>query len=202
MVQDHGANARVQGPIRHILVLKYEVRLQCIRHGDLSVMYLGWDWVTHMGGELFWKPEKNDRRTDSASSLAEPTRARHTRADGRYPLVPGRALSPNSIIVVLFLYTFCFFFHIATKTYCLTISTAMRSVGFGISEVFKTRLWVLGQFFIPFFFFFCRSMIDHVHPSSEKFHLHTHSRVAEHSRDCRPCYRGKGHRAQQGRCRQ
>lgn len=102
MVQNHGANARVQGPIRHILVLKYEVPMQCMRHEDLCMMYLGWNWVTHNGRGLFWKPEKNNRRTDSASSLAEPARARHTRSDGRYPLVPGRALSPNSIIVVLF----------------------------------------------------------------------------------------------------
>lgn len=49
MVQNHGADARAQGPIRHILVLKYEVLVQCMRHDDLCVMYLGWNWVTHNG---------------------------------------------------------------------------------------------------------------------------------------------------------
>lgn len=113
--------------------------------------------------ELFWKPEKNDRKTDSACSLAGPARAMHTSAGGRYPLVPGRALSPNSIIVVLFVYTICFFFCIATETNGLTISTAMRSVWFCDTESSRSDF----GYSVNYPYLFRPSLIDHhVYPSS------------------------------------
>lgn len=63
-MQNHGANARAQGPIRHIhiLVLKYEVLVQCMRHDDLCVMYLGWNWVTHNGRSYFGSRRRTTER--------------------------------------------------------------------------------------------------------------------------------------------
>jgi len=49
VVQNQGTYARVQGPLRHILMLKYEFQVQCIRHDDRCVMYLCWERVTHYG---------------------------------------------------------------------------------------------------------------------------------------------------------
>lgn len=52
----------------------------------------------------------------------------------------------SSTFFVYNLFLFC----IATETYGLTISTAMRSVWICDIRILKTRLWWLGQLSIPF----------------------------------------------------